>query len=240
MKKWILAFAGVAAVIAIGAGAVMAQTPQAGSGTSFWDRVAQKLGIDTSKLTDAVKSARTDQIDEAVQNGDLTQKQADDLKQRLDQMPDGGPGFPGGPKHGGFPLMGGRGFGFGFPDAAGKLADFLGISQDQLKTELQADNATLATVAEAHGKSRDDLKAFIRDNAKAKLDEAVANGDLTQKREDDALAQLDANLDKIIDGQFGFKGHYFGGPGMHRGPDNDQDDGGATPGAGVEGGLFRS
>jgi hypothetical protein len=174
MKKWILAFAGVAAVIAIGAGAVMAQTPQAGSGTSFWDRVAQKLGIDTSKLTDAVKSARTDQIDEAVQNGDLTQKQADDLKQRLDQMPDGGPGFPGGPKHGGFPLMDGRGFGFGFPDAAGKLADFLGISQDQLKTELQADNATLATVAEAHGKSRDDLKAFIRDNAKAKLDEATS------------------------------------------------------------------
>jgi len=240
MKKWIVAFAGVAAVIAIGAGAVMAQTPGSGTGTSFWDRVAQKLGIDTPKLTDAIKSARTDQIDEAVQNGDLTQKQADELKQRLDQMPDDRPGlFHGGPKHGGFP-MGGHGFGFGFPDAADKLADFLGISQDQLKTELQADNATLATVAEAHGKSRDDLKAFIRDGAKAKLDEAVANGDLTQKREDDALAQLDANLDEIIDGQFGFKGHHFGGPGMHRDEQNDEDDGGATPGAGVEGGLFRS
>jgi hypothetical protein len=72
----------------------------------------------------------------------------------------------------------------------------------------------------------------------------VKNGDLTQKREDEALAQLDANLDKIIDGNCRFKGHGFCGPRMHRDDDqdeqNEQDDGGATPGAGVESGLFRS
>ena len=99
MKKWILAVAGVAAVAVIGTGAVMAQTPGAGSGSTFMDRVAQKLGIDTPKLQDAVKGARSDEIDDAVNNGDLTQQQADDLKQRLDAMPDGGGfGFPGGPK----------------------------------------------------------------------------------------------------------------------------------------------
>jgi hypothetical protein len=85
----------------------MAQTPGAGTGTTFWDRVAQKLGIDTPKLQEAVKSARTDQIDEAVQNGDLTQKQADALKQRLDQMPDDGPGRFGGPRQRGLPPFGG-------------------------------------------------------------------------------------------------------------------------------------
>ncbi len=104
MKKWIVAFAGVAAIAIIGAGAVVAQTPGTSTGTSFWDRVAQKLGIDAPKLKDAVKSARTDQIDEAVQNGDLTQKQADALKQRLDQMPDDGPRTVRRPEgHGGFP-----------------------------------------------------------------------------------------------------------------------------------------
>ncbi len=44
-----------------------------------------------------------------------------------------------------------------------QLADFLGISQDQFRAELQADGATVATVAEAHGKSQDDLKAFLTD-----------------------------------------------------------------------------
>ncbi len=41
-----------------------------------------------------------------------------------------------------------------------------------------------------------------------------------------------------------FEGHGFGGPRMHRHGDQDeqheQDDGGATPGSGVESGLFRS
>jgi len=257
MKKWILALAGVAAVVAIGSAAVMAQTPPAGTGTaqSFWDRVAQKLGIQTSTLTDAVKSARTDQIDEAVQNGDLTQKQADALKQRLAQTPDAGPepfgqGSMGhGSMDGGFGFGKGFGFGRGFelglPDAMNKLAGFLGISQDQLQTQLQASDATLATVAQANGKSRDELKTFIRDTVKANLDAAVANGDLTQKREDAALAQLDANLDKIVDSQFGFKGMHAGEPDMDQNEPGDQGGGTATPGttpgaSGVERGLFRS
>ncbi len=43
------------------------------------------------------------------------------------------------------------------------LANFLGITQDQLLSELQADGATLATVAQAHGKSRDDLQTYLTD-----------------------------------------------------------------------------
>ncbi|MBI5284380.1 MAG: hypothetical protein HY874_04720 [Chloroflexi bacterium] len=221
MKKWIIAVAAVAAVAAIGTGAVMAQTPGADAGTTFMDRVAQKLGIDTPKLQDAVKGARSDEIDDAVKNGDLTQQQADNLKQRLDAMPDsGGFGLHGGPK--GF--RGGPGGmapgipGIGLPEAADKLAEFLGITADQLMTELQADNATLATVAEAHGKSRDALKTFISEGVKAKLDEAVKNQDLTQKRAGETLAQLDSHLDQMIDAKCGgFGKHRFGGPGMHPG-----------------------
>ena len=68
-----------------------------------------------------------------------------------------------------------------------KLATFLGISQDQLKTELQAANATLATVAQAHGKTRDELKSFITSTAKTQLDQAVTNKKLTQQQADNAL-----------------------------------------------------
>ncbi len=242
MKKWMLAIAGVAAVAVIGAGAVMAQTPGTGSGKTFLDRVAEKLGIDTPKLQNAMKDARTDQIDEAVQNGDLTQKQADALKQKLDQAPNGG-GFPG---FGG-DRMGGRfgnGLGFDLMGAADKLAGFLGISQDQLKTELTADNASLASVAQAHGKSHDDLKSFIKDTAKSTLDTAVKNGDLTQKQEDNALSMLDAHLDQLIDGKFlGGMGKGFPFGGHHRG--HGMGPNGPMPGASDDGmgmmeGLSRS
>lgn len=251
-KQWILALGGALAVVVVGAGVVMAQTPAPGSGSngpSFLDRVAQKLGIDTAKLQDAVTGARTDQIDEAVANGDLTQKQADNLKNKIQNAPNGGDFGFGGPGKRGFGPGGpggkgafGFGFGPGFADAGQRFADFLGISTDQLKTELSADGATLAKVAEAHGKSRDDVKAFITSTAKTQLDAAVANGDLTQKLEDEALSALNSHLDELIDhgpgggGKHGFR-LPFGRPGAPETPD-------ATPSVpsqgGTSSGLFRS
>ncbi|MHB8378116.1 MAG: hypothetical protein ACYDEB_14350, partial [Dehalococcoidia bacterium] len=161
MKRrwWLAAVGGAALVAVVGAGVVMAQTPAPGGGTatSFLDRVAQKLGITTPKLQSAITSASNDQIDAMVKAGKLTQQQADALKQRIAQGK--GPGL-GGP-------MFGRDFGrekhgprLGFEMGAemGKLASFLGISTTQLKTELAASNATLASVAQAHGKSRAELK----------------------------------------------------------------------------------
>lgn len=213
-RKWLMAAAGAVAVVALGAGAVMAQTATGnGTGSTFLDRVAQKLGIDTPKLQKAITDTRNEDVDAAVQNGDLTQKQADALKQRIQNAPGfGGRGF-GGP--GGFGARGGpKGMGLGFgmdlANAPQQFADFLVIPTDQLKTELQTNGATLAKVAEAHGKSRDQLKTFITDTAKSKLDDAVKNGDLTQKREDAALKTLSDNIDKLIDGNMPFFGHGFG------------------------------
>lgn len=239
-KKWIIAVGGALAVAVIGVSVVMAQTPGANNGPSFLDRVAQKLGIDTPKLKDAIASAHRDQIDEAVTNGDLTQKQADNLKNKIDNNPGGGFGGPGlhGKRGPGGPMMGGPfGFGLGFQDAGQKFADYLGISTGALMTELSADGATLATVAGAHGKSRDDLKSFITDGAKSVLDAKVKSGDLTQKREDEMLSQITAHVDDLIDHpmpHFGMGGHHrFGGPGPGGSPP-------APDQSGTMGGLFRS
>ena len=229
-RKWLIAAAGATLVVALGTGGVMAQSATGnGTGSTFLDRVAQKLGIDTPKLQQAITDTRNEDVDSAVQNGDLTQKQADALKQRIQNMPGfGGRGFGGpggigrgGPK-GGFGPGFEFGLGTGLADASQKFADYLAITTDQLKSELQADNATIATVAVAHGKSRDELQKFITDGAKTKLDDAVENGDLTQKHEDAALKMLNDNLDKLLDGKFGF--FFRGGFGSHRGP------GGAKPG----------
>lgn len=250
-RRWLIAAAGVALVVVLGGGAVMAQTPAAGTGSTFLDRVAQKLGIDTPKLQQAITDTRNEDIDAAVANGDLTQKQADALKERIQNAPAGGFGGHslGEPKglNGSEEFRGykgapgfGLGFGMGLADIPQQFADFLGITTDVLTTELGADGATLATVAGAHGKSREELKSFITTTAKTELDEAVKNGDLTQTHEDKMLAMLSDNLDKLIDGKFamffrGGMGHHRGMPGgAHHGDNNDAPDAPA-PQSGSEG-----
>jgi len=242
-KTWIAAIVGLTLLLG-GAGIVLAQTPGASpSGPTFLDRVAQKLGIETPKLKDAIKSAGGDQLDESVKNGDLTQKQADKIRQRLNDQTDNGQfGLaPRGMGPGrGFP---GKGFGgpFGMGLAAGgqKLADFLGIPISQLKTELSANGATLATVAQAHGKSRDQLKQFITDQAKTQLDQAVKDQDITQKQEDNVLSTLGSHLDQMIDGSFfGHRG--FRGFGKGNGTPPQTPDGSNSPqpqGGGAFGGF---
>jgi uncharacterized protein YidB (DUF937 family) len=208
-KWWIAAAGAIVLAGVLGAGAVMAQTPVPGTsttGTTFLSRVAAKLGIDTSTLETAVKGAKTDEIDARVASGDLTQAQADALKQQIANAPADAPFFGGGfGDH-----RPGRGPG-GIGDPAA-IATFLGITADQFRTERSATGATLATVAAAHGKSRDDLKAFLTTEMKARLDQEVADGRLTQAEADTKLASMTANLDQIIDAT-GMAGHGFGGPG---------------------------
>jgi hypothetical protein len=208
---WGVAAAGIVLAGVIGAGVVMAQSDEDGTGVAFLDRVAQKLGISRDTLDQAIEDARMEEIDEAVANGDLTQEQADRLKERLEELPADAPSFGPGFHH----KFGARdGFGFGFKfgiDGHGvgfdseAMAEFLGIEQEQLGDELQADGATLASVAEAHGKARDELIAFILGDLETKLDERVAAGDLTRERADEIAANAREHAEEMIDREFGWR-----------------------------------
>lgn len=210
-KWWAGIIGGVVVAAVLGTGAVMAQTPvpgTTGTGTTFLDRVAAKLGIDTSTLRTAVQGASNDQVDARVASGELTQAQADALKARIASAPDGafGDGIDfGGPR-------GGKG---GFADAA--VASFLGVTQAELRTQLSATGATLATVAQANAKGRDELKAFLTSQAQSRVDAEVAAGRMTQAEADAEMAEEAASLDARIDstgvghGGPGF-GHGFDGP----------------------------
>ena len=240
-KRWLaVAAGGVAAAALVGAGVVMAQTPtpgSGGSGPSFLDRVAQKLGIESSKLQDAVNGAANDQIDAEVQSGKLSQQQADKLKQRVQNGE--GPWFNGPAAGGGPSAKGIAGLGFALGKDISELATFLGISTDQLKTELGAPGATLATVASNHGKTRDQLKTFITNTAKNQLDQAVSNGKLTQNQEDNILSGLQSHLDTIVDSPMPPFGRMHGRFGHKPGDDNDENgnrapEAGSTPDAGTE------
>ncbi len=253
-KLWVVA--GLAVMLALaGAGVVVAQTTEDGSGT-FLDRVARRLGIEPEKLEQAIEDTRKEDIDAAVARGDITQEQADRLKERIEGgdwpapfqrppfplfppfEPGEGQSFrwdhefpgPGGPHRFGFS------FGIDFPKQLEDLAGFLGINSDQLREELSVEGATLAKVAEAHGKTRDELKAFLAQKLQEPLDNAVEDGDLPQDAADDMKARIDEMLDKIIDGQLGLgRGHGgFGFKWKYRSHDGgDPDSGSPVPQSGT-------
>ncbi|MHB1417517.1 MAG: hypothetical protein ACYC1C_19900 [Chloroflexota bacterium] len=93
----------------LGVGAAFAQTPAPTTATdwqsAFLGKVATILGVDEQKLTDAFTQARSETIDEAVQAGQMTQAQADWMKQRVEQAQQDGFG----PGVGGPMMRGGRG-----------------------------------------------------------------------------------------------------------------------------------
>jgi hypothetical protein len=193
MKMRTKTAAGVAAgLAAIGVGGAFAASGSStATASSFVHDVAQRLGISDQKLTDALKGASIDRVDQALKDGRITQAQADALKERI-QSGDGVPFFGGG----GF---GGPDGGLGHVRTLDGAAAYLGLTEAELRDKLRS-GSTLAGLATAAGRSVDGLKTAIRDAAKADLDKAVAAGDLTNAQEQEFLSRLDDDLDSIVTG----------------------------------------
>lgn len=85
-------------------------------------------------------------------------------------------------------------------------ATALGLTADELRTELQA-GSTIAAVAQDKGVDVATVIAAMVDDAKAHLAEEVAEGDLTQEQADAKAAQLEARITDVVNN---------GGPGRGR------------------------
>lgn len=90
-----------------------------------------------------------------------------------------------------------KGLGLERVEAGKALAGFLGLQPKNLKAQLQQ-GKSLAQIAQAQGKTVDQLKAYINAQAKTQLDAAVAAGKLAQDRENQALQKLNSNLDTLV------------------------------------------
>ncbi len=176
MKRWggLL----VAGLLMIGGAACVAPASAAGleaGGPGMWQqliaRVAAILGIPEQRLTDAIKQASSERVDEEARAGRLTPEQAQRLKERIaqGQVPFGHGFKPGGPR-------GGRAFGFGGPlDAAGVL----GLTPQQLMAELRG-GESLAKLKEA-------------------LDKAVTSGRATREQAEARLREAQGRIDSLLD-----------------------------------------
>jgi len=204
----IVAFAAAGALAAGGAGAAIAAVAK-DDGKPSEDAVladaAKRLNVEPGKLREALKAAQETQLDkrldEAVKNGDLTRKQADEIKKRRQQSgralgpigPRGGPGMhkrggPGGPGGPHFRLRGGPAF-----HLFGDLAKALGISERELHNRLRK-GQSVAAIAKAEDKSLSGVRSALKASATTRADKAVKDGDLTRKQADALLERLDERL----------------------------------------------
>ena len=197
---------GAAAVLAAAGGGVAVAASQAGSPSeeskAVIDDAAKRLGISSGKLSDALKTALSDRVDAAVAAGRLTKAEGDALKQRITSDD--------------FPLLGGlrRGFGHGLFGRLDAAAGYVGITEAQLRTELEG-GKSLAQVAKDHNKSVDGLVNVLFADAKGKLDDAVSAGRLTMARENEMLGVLKDRITNMVNQAGTNEPHFRGsGPGF--------------------------
>ncbi len=210
-RRTLMAGAGAALAVVGGGAAFAAQSgadPSAESKAVVND-AAKQLGVDPTKLSDALKQALANRVDAAVKAGTLTQAQGTELKARIQADA--------------FPLFGGRrlgpgghrGGGFGHHlDAA---ASYLGVTEAALRTSLVG-GKTLAQVAKDNGKSVDGLVAALVADKTKQLDAAVAAGRLTKAQRDERVSGLKERVTALVNGErpagaHGLRGrHSFEGP----------------------------
>jgi uncharacterized protein YidB (DUF937 family) len=176
--------------------------PQAGPqafASSFISKLASALGKTEDEVNGAIKQAKTEVVNELLQQGRISQEQADRTLERIEQ---GGPfaGLPFGHK----PILPRAKQEFMAKQLLAKgqvlkaAAEFLGLPPGQMLKSLR-EGQSLAEIAQAQGKTREQLKTAIVDSTKQALDKLVASGKLAQQRADAALQRLQENLDKVID-----------------------------------------
>jgi len=173
--------------------------------------LAQTSDDSTTTTTVAVEDTPAytrivDKLSPLVEDGTLTQAQADAVAELL------AADLPLGP----------RGHRF---EAILAVADFFDMTPRELRTALQ-DYDSLAAFAEANDSSADELIALLVDQAETRLDEAVANGRITEDQKAELLANATEHITDLVNGTIPdrpFPGRP-GGPGF----------GGFGPGAGSD------
>jgi polyhydroxyalkanoate synthesis regulator phasin len=154
------------------------------------DDAASQLGIEPSALSDALKQALKNRVDEAVEAGRLTKEQADELKARIDADE--------------YPLLFGRGgHGFGghhmHVEVLSVAASYLGLTEAELRDELQ--DKTLAEIAKSKGKSVTGLVQKLVATQTKRIDEAVKDGRLTDEQATELKADLQKHMEALVNGE---------------------------------------
>ncbi|MEG6586750.1 hypothetical protein [Dendrosporobacter sp. 1207_IL3150] len=153
--------------------------------------IAKEHGVSEKKLKDFMVKQMKQHIEEGVKAGRISDEQAKKMKTDMDKkvsdMINGkgmmNPGHR--PMHGKMMMEN------------PKLLELLNIDADTLKSEMKA-GKTLAAIAKEHGVSEQNLKAFMVKQMSERLDEGLKSGKITAERAEKAKANLEQNVEKMI------------------------------------------
>lgn len=159
--------------------------------------VVRALDVERAGALDALRKAWKERIDDAVEEGRLTEEQGEALKERIDSRAL----LPALARlgHRSFGLRGHRGFGFGRFRLLETAAHALGLSPGELRERLR-DGKTLADIARERGVSVDALVDALVEEATAAIDDAVARGRLSEERAEQAKARVVEKITALVNG----------------------------------------
>ncbi len=160
------------------------------SGFNVFGRVAQILGIDESKLDDAFKTAREERIDYLVEEGRISEEEADRRKEMIENG-DMGFGFRGKMAERGNALR--RSGRVMMED----LADYLEIDEDELIDEIH-DGKSIEDIVSENGKNIEQVKSYLIQKGREKIDELEADGKITQNQADFLKDRLETRVDMFL------------------------------------------
>ncbi|MDA8345467.1 MAG: hypothetical protein M0Z66_08285 [Thermaerobacter sp.] len=205
----------VALPLLVGGGVAAFAASGTASGTSpaaaFIADVASHLGISTSTLQNAVQQAELDRVQQEVTAGKLTSAQATKIEASI-KAGKMGAGF--GMMSGRRPhmMMDGRG-------AMQAAATYLGLTQQQLMTDLQGGKSLSTLTTSTTGKTVQGLEAAITAAMQTALQQAVTNGRMTQQQSTQAQSHLQQFVQQFVTRTGSLGGPHGGG---HWGPPNGQ------------------
>jgi uncharacterized protein (DUF433 family) len=185
-------------------------------------QIATENGHTADEVIAAARTALVTRLAQAVTDGDLTQAQSD---AKLAEFDANAPTLVNSTT-----LRVGRGFGPGFGGRHGGGAEGLvsaaasvtGLTTQEVITQLQA-GQSLAQIAQANGKTAEDVIAAARTTVEAQLAAAVTAGQMTQAQADARLAVFEADAASLVNSTTLGIGRGFGGG---RGPDSSRGHGG--------------
>lgn len=200
VKFWAVLLATVILAAAAGS-AALANSVQPGSSPpyqyfqKFISKLAANLGVDESTLNSALETTKKQMLDEAVQEGRITQEQADKIAagRGLGLFMRGfGPrhGGPNGPDGKGAGLGKGPGIGLGWGRNAGEMAAILGITAEELKAELDS-GKNLVEIVTSRGLTWEDFCQKMLEYKKEQIQKAVEDGKLTREQADQMIQRLE-------------------------------------------------
>jgi hypothetical protein len=258
MNKKVTAIGLSAGLLAgLGAGLLLEQSGNAGATSVVNAAVAANTGATETTIaagstsggsigTDADRTARLQEVlQPLVDDGVITQEQADKVIAALEAAgPMGGhdgagAGMPGGGMPGDGDGDGGRGA--GMSGALDSVAALLGITTDELTTELQS-GKTLATIATEHGATAQDVIDVLVQEVKDHFTAEVASGEHTQEDADARIADATQRITDFVNNGgpmgpgMGGRGGHGPGDGDHDGGMGGQDGSGSGSGGPIDGG----